>query len=401
MEEKLVTKYTEHDNNILNGDQVIMTIGIFKTSLMENERRVSIYPEHLPRFPEPLRSQMLFETNYGSDYGFPDEYFVSHGAAIAERDNLLSECDLLVLPKPMPEDLAMMKQHQVVFGWAHCVQQKAMTQWAIDRRLTIITWEAMHHWSEAGERLLHVFYKNNEIAGYAAVLHSLQLLGFDGHYGPKRNVVILSYGSVSRGAIYALQGRGFNNIHVFTRRPPHLVADQNPGVYYGQYYFGSDGTLMAKGSDGKECLLIDELSDADIICNGVLQDTNRPIMFVREEEIHKLQPRSLIIDISCDEGMGFSFARPTSFADPVFQVGEKITYYSVDHTPTYLWKAASREISKALLPYLDTVAAGERAWKTNTTIRKAVEIREGVIQNPNILSFQRRQPEYPHKIEQS
>lgn len=375
-----------------------MKIGIFKTSLLENERRVPIYPAYLSCFPESQRSQMLFETGYGSDYGFPDEYFISHGTAIAERDNLFSECDLLVIPKPVPEDLARMKLHQVLFGWAHCVQQKKMTQLAIDNRLTIIAWEAMHHWSTAGERLLHVFYKNNEIAGYASVLHSLQILGLDGHYGDRRIVVILSYGSVSRGAIYALQGRGFNNIHVYTRRPPHLVADQNPDVYYGQYYFGSGGTIIAKSSDGKERLMIDVLSDADIICNGILQDVNRPIIFVREEEIHKLKPRTLIIDISCDKGMGFSFARPTSFADPVFQVGEKIIYYSVDHTPTYLWDAASREISKALLPYLGIVAKGERSWEADTTIRKAVEIRDGVIQNPDILSFQRRGSEYPHEI---
>jgi len=374
-----------------------MKIGIFKTSLMENERRVPIYPEHLRRFPESLRSQMLFETNYGNDYGFADDYFVNHGAAIADRNHLLSECDIVLLPKPMPADLDRMKPHQVVFGWAHCVQQKVVTQWAIDRRLTIIAWEAMHHWSEGGEKLLHIFYKNNEIAGYAAVLHSLQILGLDGHYGPRRRVVILGYGSVSRGAIYALQGRGFNNIHVFTQRSPHLVADQNPDVYYGQFYFGTGDILMAKGSDDKERPLIDELSDADIICNGILQDTNKPVMFVRAEDIQNLKPRSLIIDISCDEGMGFSFARPTTFADPIFQVGDQITYYSVDHTPTYLWNAASREISKALLPYLGIVAAGENTWETNTTIRRAVEIRDGEIQNPNILSFQKRQSSYPHK----
>ncbi len=373
-----------------------MKIGIFKTSVKENERRVPIYPEQLPRFPEFLRSQMVFETDYGSDYGFADDYFLSYGATFADRDRLLAECDLAVLPKPMPEDLARMKPHQILFGWAHVVQQKEMTQLAIERRLTVIAWEAMHHWSDAGERLLHIFYKNNEIAGYAAVLHCLQLLGLDGHYGPRRRVVVLSYGSVSRGAIYALQGRGFNNISVFTRRPPHLVADQNPDVYHGQYYPGSDGNLMARGADGKERPLMDELADADIICNGVLQDTNKPVMFVREEDIHRLKARSLIIDISCDQGMGFSFARPTTFADPVFQVGERITYYSVDHTPTYLWNAASREISKALLPYLGVVAEGPRAWDADGTIKKAVEIRDGVIQNPNILRFQRRRAEYPH-----
>ena len=379
----------------------MMKVGVFKTSLKANERRVPIYPEHLPRYPEQLRFQMVFEKDYGSDYGFSDEYFVRHGASIADRGCLLSECDILVLPKATPEDLARMKPGQVLFGWAHCVQQRLVTQLAIDNRLTVIAWEAMHHWTDTGERLFHIFYKNNEIAGYAAALHCLQLLGLDGHYGPRRKVVVLSHGSVSRGAIYALHGRGFNNIHVFTRRPPHLVADQNPDVYYGNYYIGSNGVLMARNSDGEEWPLIDELSEADIICNGILQDTNKPIMFVGAGEIDKLRPRSLIIDISCDEGMGFAFARPTSFADPVFEVGEKITYYSVDHVPSYLWNAASREISKAVLPYLGTVAAGERAWDSNVTIGKAIEIRDGVIRNPNILRFQLRSPEYPHEIEGS
>lgn len=376
-----------------------MKIGILRTSLKENERRVPIYPEHLPRIASSLRTKMVFEMSYGSDFGYSDDYFIKCGADIDDREGILVNADLIVLPKSVPKDLSQMKPHQILFGWAHVVQQKEMTQWAIDRRLTILAWEAMHQWSAAGEKLLHVFYKNNEIAGYAAVLHSLQLLGLDGHYGPRRRAVILSYGSVSRGAIYALQGRGFNNIHVFTKRPPHLVADQNPDVYYGHYYYDSEGTLLAQASDGEVRPLIDELSDADVICNGVLQDTNKPIMFVAEKEIQKLKPRSLIIDISCDEGMGFAFARPTSFANPVFQVGEQVTYYSVDHTPTYLWNAASREISKALLPYLEIVAAGKSSWEADTTTRKAVEILDGVIQNPDILSFQRRRSKYPHKIE--
>ncbi|MDD1777381.1 MAG: hypothetical protein LUQ65_04365 [Candidatus Helarchaeota archaeon] len=375
-----------------------MKVGIIKTSLKENERRVPIYPAHLPRFPEALRKKMVFETDYGKDYGFSDEYFISYSAAIAERDKLLAECDLVVLPKPMPEDIAKMKAQQVLFGWAHCVQQRSITELAIARRITIIAWEAMNHWSDAGKKLMHIFYKNNEIAGYAAVLHCLQLLGIDGYYGPRRKVVILSYGSVSRGAIYAFHGRGFNNIHVFTQRQPHMVADQNPDVYYGQYY-KKDGILMARDSEGNESLLIDELSSADIICNGILQDTNHPIIFVGEHEIRKLKPRSIIIDVSCDERMGFSFARPTSFEDPVFRVGDNITYYSVDHTPTYLWNAASREISKALLAYLGKVEAGERAWELEETIKRAIEIRDGVIQNKNILIYQRRKTEYPHDIE--
>ncbi len=373
-----------------------MRIGIFKTSLKENERRIPVYPEHLARYPEDLRRKMVFETGYGSDYGYNDDYFERLGAGVTARDDLFSDCDLIVLPKPMPEDLSRMRPRQILFGWSHAVQQRSITQLAIDKRLTVISWEGMHHWSKGGEKLVHVFYKNNEIAGYAAVLHCLQLVGIDGHYGPTRRVVILSYGSVSRGAIYAFHGLGFKKIYVYTQRPPYLVADQNPDARHGQYLRAQDGGLIVRNPEGKESPLIDALAGADIICNGILQDTNRPSMFVRENEVQQLKPRSVIIDISCDEGMGFSFARPTTFADPVFQVGDKITYYSVDHTPSYLWSAASSEISTALLPYLGIVAAGEKAWEKELTIARAIDIRNGVVQNPNIVYFQKRKKEYPH-----
>jgi alanine dehydrogenase len=117
---------------------------------------------------------------------------------------------------------------------------------------------------------------------------------------------------------------------------------------------------------------------------------------VKGTEVERLKTGALIIDVSCDYKMGFDFARPTSFEDPVFQIGDKITYYAVDHTPSYLWNASTYEISAALLPYLPAVMGGEAEWKENDTIRKAIEIENGVIQNPKILRFQKRVPDYPH-----
>jgi hypothetical protein len=48
------------------------------------------------------------------------------------------------------------------------------------------------------------------------------------------------------------------------------------------------------------------------------------------------------------------------------------------------------------MPYLWPVLAGPDAWVRNESVQRAIEIRDGVIQNPRILSFQRRSPQYPH-----
>jgi alanine dehydrogenase len=148
--------------------------------------------------------------------------------------------------------------------------------------------------------------------------------------------------------------------------------------------------------DGSERPFLDLIGEADIIVNGILQNPDQPLMFVTEGEISHLKPGCLIIDVSCDEGMGFSFAKPTTFDDPMFKVG-LVDYYAVDHTPSYLWESASRSISAALVVHLPSVLAGRDAWQEQETIRRAVVIDEGVILQPDILSFQGRQPQYPHE----
>jgi alanine dehydrogenase len=150
--------------------------------------------------------------------------------------------------------------------------------------------------------------------------------------------------------------------------------------------------------DGRPVPMAEFLAGHDIVVNCVLQDTDAPMMFVTSDELGSFGSGSLIVDVSCDEGMGFSWARPTSFAEPMFTVGNNIRYYAVDHSPSLLWDSATWEISEALLPLLRPVLAGPGSWEANDTVRRAIEIRDGVILNPRILSFQHRSPAYPHLL---
>src|ERR1700737_2453932 len=68
-------------------------------------------------------------------------------------------------------------------GGPDCLQDAALTQIAIERRLTLIALKPMNHWQPDGGFGLHVFHKNNELAGYCSVLHAMQLAGITGNYG--------------------------------------------------------------------------------------------------------------------------------------------------------------------------------------------------------------------------
>ncbi len=374
-----------------------LSFGVIGTSKKEDERRVPIHPEHFPRIAESVRRQLIFEEGYGAPFGIADSEIAAQTGGIATRHHLLANIGNVIISKPVLSDLEELREGGILWGWPHCVQQRSITQTAIDRKLTLIAFEEMYVWGPNGQIGRHTFYKNNEMAGYCAVLHALRLRGIDGHYGNQRKTIIFSFGAVSRGAIYAIKARGFRDITICIQRPDHEVREEILDCHYVRIREGLEGEarMLVAEHDGTERPLTDLISESDIIINGIFQEPGNPMHFVTEEEESSLKPGCLIIDVSCDEGMGFFFAKPTTFRDPMIRVGT-IDYYAVDHTPSYLWESASRSISGALIVHLPTVVAGRDEWQQNETIRQAVDIDAGVIQKPNILSFQNRQPDYPH-----
>ncbi|MDP8254489.1 MAG: hypothetical protein P9M14_01945, partial [Candidatus Alcyoniella australis] len=178
----------------------MLKLGVIGTSKKENERRVPLHPDHLSRIPENVRRQLIFEQGYGEPFGISDSDLASQVGGIATRSELLADLGVVVLPKPKVEDLKTLRKGGILWGWTHCVQQRALTQVAIERKQTLIAFEEMFVWGPDGHVGLHTFYKNNEFAGYCGVLHALQLKGIDGNYGDQRKTIIVSFGAVSRGA---------------------------------------------------------------------------------------------------------------------------------------------------------------------------------------------------------
>ncbi|MBC8405987.1 MAG: NAD(P) transhydrogenase subunit alpha [Planctomycetes bacterium] len=379
-----------------------LTFGVIGTSKKEDERRVPIHPDHLSRIPDAVCRQLIFEEGYGVPFGISDSVIAAQTGGIATRQELLADIGNVIIPKPVISDLEELREGGILWGWPHCVQQTAITQTAIDRKQTLIAFEEMFVWGPNGEIGRHTFYKNNELAGYCAALHALRLKGIDGHYGNQRKVIIFGFGAVSRGAIYALKGRGFKDITICIQRPDHMVREEVLDCHYARIRAGNEGEarMLVVEHDGTERPLNEMISETDIIINGTYQVPDSPMHFVTEEEQASLKPGCLIIDVSCDEGMGFYFAKPTTFKDPLIKIGTT-DYYAVDHTPSYLWESASRSVSGALIVHLPTVVAGRDDWQKNETIRRAIEIDAGVIQQPNILSFQKRHPSYPHALIES
>jgi N5-(carboxyethyl)ornithine synthase len=193
----------------------------------------------------------------------------------------------------------------------------------------------------------HIFWRNNELAGEAAILHAFLLTG-QMPYDTK--VALIGRGSVAFGAMRVLQG------------------------------LGADVTVIRRH---QERLLTSHLGDYDVIVNAALWNVNRCDHLIASEDLALMKPGSLIIDISADAGGGIESSHITTFENPIYQV-QHIRHYVVDHTPSILYQTASKSIAQALLPFLDKLISGAE----NDVLKQATIIDKGQILDDDILAFQ-------------
>jgi alanine dehydrogenase len=374
----------------------LLQLGLIGRSAKENEYRLPIHPDHLSRLDPDIAARVTLEHGYGATFGRSDAELAAHVAGFASREELFERSDVVLLLKPQHEDVAALRPGTTLWGWPHCVQDRKLTQIAIDRELTLIAFEAMNHWTRDDTVGLHVFHKNNELAGYCSVLHALRLIGSTGDYGRRLTAVVIGFGATARGAVTALSALGIHEVSVLTTRGVAAVASPIHSVRIVHFDHDPDGgPSLVFTNDGK-VPLAPFLAERDIVVNCTFQNPSAPLIYLHTEDLPTLRPGSLIVDVSCDEGMAFDWARPTTFDEPIFDVGDRVHYYGVDHSPSYLWDSATWDISEAVLPFLRRVLEGPDSWNADETVRRAIEIQDGRILNPAILDFQGRSEEHPY-----
>ena len=195
----------------------------------------------------------------------------------------------------------------------------------------------------------HVFSGNNEIAGQAAIYHAMLEYGktFAG-----LNVAVLGNGNTARGAVAALNNLNAK-IEVFSKE--------------------------------QETEFKDNMNKFNVIVNCILWDVTRKDHIIYKEDLNTLPKNALIIDVSCDRAGGIETSIPTTVDNPTYSV-DGVMHYVVDHTPTLLFKDASKSISEQVVKYLDDLIEE----KENTVLKNALIIKDGIIIDKEINEYQKR-----------
>jgi len=316
------------------------TIG-FPISTKENEKRRCLIPKHIPSIKN--KKSIYIETGYGNVLGFTDEDYSREGVNVITKEEVLKK-DIICDPKIGDAEYLSQLNNQIVFGWVHAVQNKNITDIMVNNKITAYAWEDMY---ESGR---HVFWRNNEIAGEAAIMHAYNLYGL---FPYNTKVAILGRGNVARGALKILTLLGAD-IMVYTRQMEQLFRK--------------------------------EISKYDVIVNAILWDTSRKDHIIYKEDLKKMKKGALIIDISCDRNGGIETCIPTTIDNPIYVI-DGITHYAVDHTPSLFYKTISESLSEIMIMYVDDLIEGNL---NNDILNKSLIIDHGKIIDQRIISFQNR-----------
>jgi alanine dehydrogenase len=127
---------------------------------------------------------------------------------------------------------------------------------------------------------------------------------------------------------------------------------------------------------------------ADVIVGAVLASGHRAPILVTREMVRSMKPRSVIMDVSIDEGGCVETSRPTTHEHPVY-IEENILHYCVPNIPGAVARTATHAFVNSAMPYITEMAAlGHDAILTNPSIEAAINTHDGKLRNLVRLSAQ-------------
>ena len=315
------------------------TVG-FPISHKENEYRRAIVPEHLKKIEHP--ELLYFEKDYGVVLGIDDSEYEACGSHVVSHEDVLAK-DIICDPKIGDADYLTELKNQTIFGWVHATQNRDITDKLLQGSLTAFAWEKMF------QKGRHVFWRNNELAGEAAIMHAFQCYA---RMPYETKVAVIGRGNTARGAIKVLNMLGAD-VRQYDRRTEELLRDE-----LGQY---------------------------DVIVNCVLWDVMRKDHIIYSDDLKRMKRNSMIIDVSCDRNGGIETSIPTTIEEPTYMV-DGILHYVVDHTPALFHKTFTWNNSEVIWKYINEL----QSENYDEVLSDALIIKDGEIVDDEIRKFQGR-----------
>ena len=325
-----------------------MKIGV-PSEVKVDEYRVAMTPAGVRELTD-RGHEVVVQAGAGVGSAISDEDYVAQGAEILpDAPAVFAAADTIVKVKePQPPEVAMLESRHTLFTYLHLAPDAELTQGLLDSGATCIAYETIT--DSAGR--LPLLAPMSEVAGRLATQAGAFMLGrpaggsgvlLGGVPGVAvGKVLVIGGGIVGANAARMAVGLGAD-VTVLDRSIDRLRELDNIFAGTVQTEYATRLAIEAR------------LADADLVIGAVLVKGAKAPHVVSRAQLGLLKPRSVLVDVSIDQGGCFETSHPTTHSDPVYEV-DGISHYCVANMPGAVPITSTRALTNATLPYMVRLA---------------------------------------------
>jgi alanine dehydrogenase len=352
-----------------------MRVGVPK-EVKNHEYRVAITPIGVHELVEHGH-EVLVERGAGIGSSIPDQEYEAAGAKLLDSaDEVWGNAEtVLKVKEPVPEEYHRLRQGLVLFTYLHLAADRPLTDELVNSEVTAIAYETVQLPSGG----LPLLYPMSEVAGCLAPqvgAHSLMraqggrgvLLGGVGGVANAK-VVVIGAGVAGQNAANIALGMGAD----VTLLDTDLDKLRMSFWRYNNRVHGLASSKLA---------LRQQVLEADLVIGAVLIPGAKAPKLVTNDLVAEMKPGSVLVDIAVDQGGCFEDTRPTTHADPTYQVHNS-TFYCVANMPGAVPNTSTYALTNATLPYVVAVAdkGWEQACRDDHSLALGLNAHAGVLTN--------------------
>ncbi|HHO47970.1 MAG TPA: alanine dehydrogenase [Desulfobacteraceae bacterium] len=359
-----------------------MEIGIPK-EIMNSEFRVAAVPAGVNTLVK-ADHRVFVEQGAGSGSNIDDAEFAAAGAVLVPgAREVFARAEMIIKVKePLPAEYEYLRTGQILFTYLHLAPRPELTEFLCRRKINGIGYETV----QLADGSLPLLTPMSQVAGRMAVQVGARylektnggagvLLGGVPGVDPGR-VTIIGPGVVGTNATRVALAMGADVTLIGTNMERLARLDE--------LYGGRMTTLVSN-----EYNISRQVADSDLVVGAALIPGGRAPKLVTGDMVSRMRPGSVIVDVAIDQGGCVETSRVTSHAEPTFTV-DGVIHYGVANMPGAVPRTSTFALTNVTLPFaLEIADKGlDRALRENASLRKGLNVYDGMIVQPNVAGSQ-------------
>ena len=356
-----------------------MIIGV-PSEVKNNENRVGLTPNSVQSLVS-LGHDVLIQKNAGANIGFLNDQYIAAGAKLIDTaEDVYKSSEMIVKVKePIPDEYKFLRDDLTLFTYLHLAGDPENAKKLIDTGVTGIAYETV----TSSDGSMPLLAPMSTIAGQLAfIVGSYHLL----KHNKGKGVMIGKMDDIDPRVVTVI-GAGVSGTQSILK-----AIDNNAIVKVVDSSQSKLDELQSKyGSNNIEYVLSTQesiqssINDSDLVIGSVYVVGKEAPKVVKREMLSSMNPGTVMVDVSIDQGGCFETSKPTTHDNPTFLEND-IVHYCVTNMPGAVPLTATEALNKVTLSYVENLANNgiQNALDSDEHLRNGLNILDGRIVHPGV-----------------